>query len=292
MKKQLKLGRRSFIKTGLLYVPWLVLPHDKVNCSSFLPIQTLENDVYIWAYKTIRNNSGSVSAQTIMRANGFIQAILPIRSKILRMGLDVGNNLAAFQSPIIIDQGGTIDTNQGFLETDCSEATGITGDGTKYFSTTLAMSSMGTDNSTHLGIYSRTNPGAFGSNIGTYDGTNVDYYFRQTTTGYGNMHGAANGVTVTSDNGVGHYVVSRNASNDLQLYKNGVSVSSQASPGGTRISGTYPIYIHSYNNVGLIGARQIGASAGYHAGTGLSAANVTLLYNALQAFNTLYVRQV
>ncbi len=285
-------SRRKFLATGLIYCPWLVLPHDRVNCSSFLPIATLENDTYIWAYKTVKNNAGSVSAQTIMRANRFIQAILPIRSKLLRVGLDVGNNLATFMSPIILDQGATIDTNSGFLEANCSETTGITGDGTKYVSTGLAMSSMGTDNSTHLGIYSRTNPGAFGPTIGTYDGTNVDYYFRATTTGYGNMHGAANGVSVTSDNGIGHYVVSRNASNDLQLYKNGVTQSSQANPGGTRVSGTYPVLVHAYNAAGVIAGQQSGASAGYHAGTGLSAANVLLLYNAFQAFNTLYSRQV
>ncbi len=154
------------------------------------------------------------------------------------------------------------------------------------------MSSMGTDNSTHLGIYVRTKTSTYGGNIGTYDGTNVDYYSCQTAVSYGNMHGAATGVSKVSDDGIGHYVVSRNASNDLQLYKNGASVATQASPGGTRISGTYTVLVHAYNGVGIASAIQSGASAGYHCGTGLSAANVLLLYNAFQAFNTLYGRQV
>ncbi len=286
----MKLSRRRWIKTGLVFCPWLVLPHDRVNCSAFLPISTLEQDTYLWAFKTVKNNAGSVSAQTIMRANGFIRAILPIRSKLLRVGLDVGNNLAACLSPVINDVGTATDANNGFAESDFAEATGLTGDGTKYTAPGFLMSSMGTVDSTHLGIYVRTKTGTNGGNIGTYDGTNVDYYSYQGGTGFGNMHGAATGVS-TVDGGVGHYVVSRNASNDLQLYKNAVSVSSQASPGGVRVS-TQNVFIHAYNAVGTAAGKQSGASAGYSAGTGLSAANVLLLYNAFQAFNTLYSRQV
>ncbi len=286
------LSRRRWIKTGLIFCPWLVLPHDRVNCSSFLPIATLEQDTYLWAFKTVKNNSGSVSAQTIMRANGFIQAILPIRSKLVRLNLEVGNNLAAFLSPIINDAGSVVDANTGFVEANAVESTGLTDDGTKYSDTGLLMTSMGTDNSTHLGIYSRTNPGAFGPQLGTYDGTNVDYYFRQTTTGQGNMHGSVNGVSVTSDDGIGHYVVSRNASNDLQIYKNGVSKATQASPGGTRVGTPYNVLVHAFNSAGTVPTKQSGASAGYHIGTGLSAADVLLIYNAFQAINTLYARQV
>ncbi len=286
----MKLSRRRFVRTSLLYVPWLVLKGDKVNCSSFLPIPSILDDTYQWAYGTVPGNSGSVSAQTVMRVNGFMQAVLPIRSKLSRLNLYVGNNLGAFMAPVIHDIGPSTESNPGFIEANCSESTGLTNDGTKWLNLGFNMSSLGTDNSTHLGIYVRTKTGVFGGSIGTYDGTNVDYYSYQFGTGYGNMHGAVNGVS-TVDGGVGHYVVSRIASNDLQLYKNGISIASQASPGGTRVT-VYPVIAHAYNGIGVITAKQLGASAAYHAGTGLTSSDVTLLYNALQAFNTLYSRQV
>lgn len=287
----MRLSRRNFVRTGLIYVPWLVLPHDRVNCSTLLPIPTLEHDTYAWAYGTVKANAGSVSATSIMRANRLMQAIRTIRSKVLWLLPYVGNNLAACMSPIIHDVGTAAVNNTGFLEADFSESTGLTGDGTKFLLPGFAMTEMGTDDSTHLGIYVRTKTGTFGGNIGTYDGTNVDYCSYQTATCFGNMHGAATGVS-TVDTAVAHYVVSRNASNDLQLYKNAASVSTQASPGGTRVNGTYPIMVHAYDAIGTAGAKQSGANAGAHAGTGLSAANVTLLYNALQQFNTSYGRQV
>ncbi len=289
MKRQV-LSRRRWIKTGLIFCPALVLPHDRVRCSSFLPIQTLTQDAYLWAYKTVPGNSGSVSAQTIMRVNGFVQAVLPIRAKLLRLNLYVGNNLGACLSPVFNDIGFTTDSNPGFIEANFSEATGLTNDGSKWSSLGFNTSSLGTDDSLHLGTYTLTKTGVYGGSIGSSDNTNYDYYSHQSGISYGNMHSAGNFVSIV-DGGIGHYVASRIASNDLQLYKNGVSVSSQASPGGTRI-GNYNVLVGAINYAAIIGAKQFGASAGYHAGTGLTASNVTLLYNALQAFNTLYGRQV
>ncbi len=286
----MKLSRRKFLRTGLIYCPWLVLPHDCVNCSGFLPIPTLEGDTYRWSHGTVPGNSGSVSAQTIMRVNGFVQAVRSIRSKLPRLNLYVGNNLGACMSPVFNDVGTATESNPGFIEANFSEATGLTNDGSKWLSPGFLMTALGTDNSTHLGIYVRTKTGFFGGNIGSYDGTNVDYYSHQSGTSYGNMHGAATGVSSVND-GIGHFVVSRTASNDLQLYKNGASVASQASPGGTRVP-VYNVIVHAYNDQAVVNGKQFGASAAYHAGTGLTASDVALLYNALQAFNTLYGRQV
>ncbi len=238
-------------------------------------------------------NAGHYTSLSIVANDTMMKMARPIRSSILRWNTYTGGDLLACFAPLIKDVGNAAEVNNGFVSSDYTESTGLTDDGTKWLGPQFNMTDIGTDNSCHIGIYLRTRTGAVGGSLGTYDGTNYDVYSYQTgTTGYCGLHTATTGLIAYVGSAIGHQITSRIASNDFQLYKNGVSVASNATPGGTRVGGVYPFLVHAYNNIGVAAVKQIGASAGYHVGTGLTAAQTVIFYNAVQRGQTILGRQV
>jgi hypothetical protein len=167
------MNRRRFIKTGLIYVPWLVLPHDRVNCSSFLPIPSMDGEAYSWAYSRVPAQSSSVSAKDIVVANQFMVDLkrAGFRSRAYRVGIYLGNDLNAVKAPLIADKGDATDTIVGFTSSDYT-VNGLKGDGsTKYLKTGFVPNALtGFNDSLSIATYSQTSGAdtTAGQEVGAY----------------------------------------------------------------------------------------------------------------------------
>ncbi len=263
-------------------------------------------EVLDWVARVIANG-GSVSQTTKNAANVFmlaIKAVSGLRAKILRLNIYAGTGLAACMVPLIKDIGSSptetsIGAGSDFIESDYSESTGLTGTGrNKYFTTAVVMNTASgtTVDSTHLGVYARTADGSANKYwIGCYDfGSQQDLIgVAGVGTASGAMHDPNQTIGVSS-NGIGHYVISRIASNDMKIYKNGSSIVSTTTPGGTRTA--LSIMVHTFEYQGTGGGRNAvstGATlAGYHIGAGLTSSDMTSFYSAFQTFQTTLGRQV
>lgn len=249
-----------------------------------------------WADHAVVHNGGTVSAATKGYASTFIAAIKTagIRSKILRLNLYAGDQLAACLTPIIRDVGGFFDVNTGFVAGDYSEATGLTGNtaNTKYLNTMVIPSEHLLLNDVHIGFYNRTASGEAKIPIGVSNvgGTEVTYCLcGYSGLSYWNAWGSASQINVADVNGRGFYCGVRDAS-EKRLYKAGTSIVS-----GVVLTGalpSLPIYVHCYNLNGAASDSTLRNLAGYTIGKALTGAEVTAFHNALQAFQTSLARQV
>ena len=290
--------RRRFIKTGLIFCPWLVLPHDLVRCSSFLPIPTMDDEAYRWAYSRVPA-VGSVSARTIVAVDTFLKSWkrYGLRGKTARLSLCCGNDLATSMAAQIIDAGTTFDSNN-FGLADYSEATGITGNGSNENITTgLNPNTAASTDSIHMGCYVRSKT----TDVGVIMGTNHS--------GVGELawlvaYGASNVTTFAlynevgppyyddSASGVGYYLSSRIASNDAKGYKNGVQILATTTPTGG-IPAPNNLLVHCWNDNTLSSQAFTSRTiAGYHFGTGFTATDAANAFKCWDAFNRTLGRNV
>lgn len=148
-------------------------------------------------------------------------------------------------------------------------------------------------NSTHLSYYTRDNINPNGIEMGTDDivfqinfGAG-DHSMRL----YGNGTGTVNSAAVS--NSSGFFVASRTSSTSLVSYRNGASVASQTGTNTTTPVGvTDKLYMGAKNNFGVAANFTTRQCAFASVGTGLTGAEVTAFYNAVQAYQTSLGRNV
>jgi hypothetical protein len=173
-------------------------------------------------------------------------------------------------------------------------ANGYTPNGINGFADTKYIESVnGNLNSTHLSYYSRTNSNGTEVEIGARaSATLIDYNLLEIRTS-GTTYFLSNqsGFTSVSDaNSQGFYVTNRQASNDIDGWKNGSKL----------VNGTTASTIRPNVNT-LIGAMGAGSNQFYYStkecafasiGDGLTDTEAANLYTAVQNFNTALARQV
>lgn len=177
-------------------------------------------------------------------------------------------------------------------------STGIQGNGTSaYFDTLFNPNSQSTQNSTHVSVYLRTNSGGGSQGVFTCasDFSSINNNF-----GIGKYNGGAdvrgyigsalsNGASFTSNN-LGLWTVSTNGSSTQTLYEDGTS---RATAAYTQSLPNYNVYLGA-GNYGT-GGVQLYTSFNFafaSIGDGLSGAEVSNFYTAVQAFQTTLSRQV
>lgn len=155
---------------------------------------------------------------------------------------------------------------------------------TTYANTYLAPSAVLGLNSTHLSYYSRTNVSSLQVEMGVEQPASNYTLLEINTSGstYFLLNQAAT-PTYADNNSYGYYIGNRQASNDMDGWKNGVKVLN-----GTAVSTslpTNPIYIGAYNGVlgiGLVTSKECAMST---IGDGLTDADALALSNAVETFN-------
>ncbi len=301
------MDRRRFIYCGAsgLMVPSILNAIVPIPFSFFKQSvssgASTDSEVLDWAAR-VTANGGTYDDTSITAQDTAIKIIKAAgqRSLLLRWNLYCGTNLAACRTPLIIDKGSSIDSNNGFpstafQESDYSQATGLTATGIaggtgKYLGTGFTPNvDWSDDNNCSMGAYLRTTNSDSDVVMGA-SSSNVDYllvsYGGSTT--YGSLHGTGSQQSFADTNGLGHYMVVRRASNDLKVYKNGVSQVSTTTPDGNRTS--VELLVHCYNALApAFSKRTIG---GYELCAGMTSGEAAVQYNAVQAAQTIMSRQV
>jgi hypothetical protein len=247
-------------------------------------------------------NGGSVSASTMKAVSKFCADIdkAGIRDRFYRLNLFCGDTLNAVLVPLYkaesagaAARGNATDSNNNFVSGDYTLAGGLAGNGTnKHLSTGLAANSVTASNA-HLGVgvlatdtntgY-RTAMGAFDSVSGVAFLINLrrgDSVLRCFTAGSATDINASAGVLVQSAVLAGGNIVGSNPS----VYRNGSQFGTDATTSSTMTS---PVVINAFanNNVGTAAAFTNARLGWYSVGLGMSAAQVGLLNNAIDAFYT------
>src|SRR6185369_16830296 len=108
---------------------------------------------------------------------------------------------------------------------------------------------------------------------------------------YGNMWTAETGLSDSTRKGF--YTLSRTASNLWTLYRNGSSLGTETSPGGSRPSGGIMAVFAEGTNTGLNTTNfYTKLLAGYAIHLGLTSGDASSLNSAFQTFNTTLTRNV
>jgi hypothetical protein len=296
----MRLSRRNFIKTGLIYVPTTALASTVIIPGPRTKGVVYDSEVLSWI-NNVGINGGSVSQSTKDAVNTFMVSIKAagLRSKIARLNLYAGTGLGACKSPLIYDAGdNATDTFQNFVSGDYSESTGLTGDGsTKYVNSRVTSANMyaldSTNHSTSYGAYVRTASDHDSLTMGVYNLSVYDYLaVSRVGHSYFCMSDFTKFIDVTESNGTGFYLGEYNSTTDGKLYRNGSQIGTSTNLGSRGNSAHY-IYVHAMNNFNssalYFTTRTL---AGYMMGTGFNATEQSDLRNAWQTFQTALGRQV
>lgn len=260
-----------------------------------MPVPTLYDDVYRWAFSRVPAQSGTVSAASITKNNALVTALFQfgLRSKITRLQTYAGS-FAALGAPLIKDFGAGNDGINGFVSGDYSETTGLTGGTSKYIGTGFNPSSIPNTNSWHMGAYVRTGSDASTHLMGVQTGVgDTALLVSFAGTSYWDSWNSSTGRCSTADSaGTGLYIGTRTTSSASNLYKNGTSIASTAGAVGTPPNAD--LVVHAFNDSGASGIISFTARtvALYTMGSGLSATDVANYYKAVQAYQTAMGRQV
>lgn len=275
----------------------------------------IDSEVLNWVSR-VRALGGSVSNPTKQAASTFMKAIKAagLRSKIWRLNLYAGTSGGALENirEVLIKDRPTAtdgrDVNNGFINSDYSEATGMakaTNPGAGAFlDTQLSPFNDFGGNTTdlHTAVYCRSNLnesnnsfiGSLNAGVGA---TSIYLTLRITLAGnnsYGLLIGDAAGSfpQAADANTLGFYQVCRTSSTNCVMYKNGaVFATATGATSGSAVGPT--LYIHAEHDSGS-GATiaTAGTIAGYSIGTGMNATEALAFYNAWQTFQTALGRQV
>jgi hypothetical protein len=255
-------------------------------------------------------NSGSASGATLRAVSQFCRDIdaAGIRAKFRRLNLFAGDSdasLVAVRTPLYRGEsrtgtqyGNALDTNVNFVQGDYAEtgaSGGLLGNGTsKYLNTGFNVDQLPGAADCHLSAYirgtqdiasARTLMGVLFNGVTDryrlfvqLSGSSAPNYGIQTELGKANSAFANNR---TNTNG-GLIVSSRTSNTSLTLYDDAVSIGTNT--GSTvETTGAAPFFVFARN-----GPTEYynGLMAGYSIGAGLSGAEVTSYYNAMNAFQT------
>lgn len=259
---------------------------------------SIDTDAAAWA-AAVTTNGGTYSASTLAAVSTFCKAAKASGywSKLNRINLFCGDQLAACLVPLKVGGGSATETNVNFVAGDYSEATGLTGNGsTKCLRTGLVPSASLTLNDTHLAVYNRSS-GTAGFSIGALDSTSqttVLYApFEGGTTGLSDQYNQTVGagrVASTLTAPFGFVVGSRTAAAAHAIYRNGSLLNSNTGSGGSL--STFEIYVGATNQAGTATTLSTGAMAGYSIGSGLTSTDVSNYNTDMQSFQQALGRNV
>lgn len=252
-------------------------------------------DASVWA-AAVTAAGGTYSQSTLGAVSTFTRAAKSAGywSKLTRINLFCGNQLAAALVPLKVGGGNATDTNFNFVSGDYTEATGLTGNTTtKYLDTGLNVSTL-TLNDTHMAVYNRSSVLAAVIPIGATDGTNFFQMLAPFTDGklYSDQYIGTTGRVSSSvfAGPFGFLVGSRTAAAAHAVYRNGASIGSNATSGGALFARS--VYVFAQNNVGTPASWSNYPLGAYSIGAGLTAAEVTAYNTHMQACMTALGRNV
>jgi hypothetical protein len=187
-------------------------------------------------------------------------------------------------------------TNNNFVSGDYTEATGLTPNGSsKYLNTGFQASSL-TANSTHIAVYNRSSSAsAVRNTLGADDGagnrflsflpeTDHNIYDDQ----YNNVNGRLGGLAAATP--YGFLIGSRTASNAHAVYRNGSSLGTNATSGGSLPAQN--VYVCAHNNNGAAANFGSHPIALYSFGAGLTSTEAGNYNTRVQTFQTSLGRNV
>jgi hypothetical protein len=262
----------------------------------------------VWRNAVV-GGGGSVSTATLKAVSDFCKAIdqAGIRSKFRRLNLFCGNSdasLVAVRTPLYLGEsrtgtqyGNALDTNVNFVEGDYAEtgaSGGLLGNGTsKYLNTGFNVDQLPGAANCHLASYIRGTQSNESARtlIGTLFNGTTDRYRIFLLNGTGGTYrvfselgvGIQTGGSTSLSNASGGLIVStRTSATSLTTYDDGVSIATNTTS-VSAVTGAAPFFVFARN-----GPTEYynGRMAGYSIGAGLSGAEVTSYYNALNTFQT------
>jgi hypothetical protein len=265
---------------------------------------SVDADAAAWA-AAVTANGGTYSASTLAAVSTFAASAKASGywTKLNRINLFAGGGGTAAQNfagclvPLKVGGGSATETNVNFVAGDYTEATGLTGNGsTKYLNTGLVPSASLTLNDTHMAFYDRGSSAvglavAMGvSNVGIFRlwAPNSDSKV------YSDAYDTVSGRVVTAGTiatPFGFIGASRISAVDHTIYRNGSSVATNATSGGS-LPGVQAVYVFAENNAGVAANWSALIAGGYSIGSGLTAADVTAYNTHMQAFQTALSRNV
>lgn len=181
--------------------------------------------------------------------------------------------------------------NMSFATGVTHSSTGMISGGAGYADTNLSQSLL-SQNSTHLSFYSRTNLNTNQAEIGINGPVYNLMQIRVSGTGYYLINTGGLPTAAETDSR-GFFIGNRQASNDIDAWKNGVKILNGTTASGVVVNGN--LFILAYNNIqGGGGAAAVSTKQCAFAsiGDGLTDTDAANFYTAVQAFQTTLSRQV
>ena len=262
------------------------------------PRATVHPEAAAWAARVVANG-GSVTGTTLLAVSKFCASIASagIRDRFYRLNLFCGSNLNAALVPLYrgpslggTQYGGATDTNNAFVGvgTDYAEtgATGgLTGNGTsKYLDTGFPMNTLPSTTSGHAAVYcrNRSSSSSFHGMVGVNLAGGSGFGVATDGTVYAQWGAFAN----VTNNANGLLVASRTSATSLVAYAAGTAIatnSTSTTPTASTLNAAVFVSRNSTISNTFFDPRTYGF---YSIGTGLSAAEVTSLTNAVNAFQS------
>lgn len=182
----------------------------------------------------------------------------------------------------LVSTGGVTHSNLGVL------TNGTTG----YIYTNIYPNVDLTSNDNHLSIYSNLELTDSMTDVGLIAGSNDGFYTQRfhmaisnnNTGSGGNSGNVSAGVGITESTKLGHYIMTRTASNSMKFVKNGSVVNTNTTTNSTPLP-SFQMYLGAWN----VGGNYRPANrrmATVTIGSGLSDAESVALHNAVHTFNT------
>ena len=274
------------------------------------PTQNQHPEAADWANRVRTNGGAAVSGSTLLAVSRFCRAIdaAGIRSKFRRLNLFCGTSdasLVAVRTPLYRGEsrtgtqyGSSLDTNVNFVEGDYTEtgaSGGLLGNGTsKYLNTGFNVDQLPGAANCHIASYirgtqdiasARTLVGVLFNGVTDryrlflqLSGSSAPNYGIQTELGKATAAGIVNRINTNG----GLILASRTSTTSLTIYDDAVSVATTATI-TDETTGASPFFVFARNGpVEYYNGRM----AAYSIGAGLSDAEATSYYSAMNTFQT------
>ena len=280
------------------------LPVDSVGrlCVTGL-VPPVDTDATDWQTRVIANG-GTVSAGTLTAVDTFVKAAKTngYWTKLVRINLFCGDQLAACLVPLKTGPGNAVDTNYNakFLAADYTEATGLKGNAVdKALKTGIVPNTHLTVNNTHFGVYNRSasnTSAAVGIGTSNSAGSYMRLFPPENTgnllTDHYDTNVGAGRLSATGNNPpIGFVMGSRVAINDHRLYRRGAQVAfGSGNTGGISIAADFAVFAENTPSVPTSYTASL--LAGYSIGAGLTPTEAGLYNTDMQAFQTALGRAV
>lgn len=196
-----------------------------------LEVDTLDPETIVWRDRAIAAG-GTFGARSIAWADALIVAVkaASFNAKIKYLLPLLGGNLATARVPLRDSLAVGIATNNGFVNADFSESTGLQGNNADTLDTLVDVHAIGTSDNGGMGYWERNVPAGVQSEcIGARVPATrlwqivLDSVTPRELAYWGNVPGSFNTSTMPSNS---HYYLQRASATDRILYRNGVNVAS------------------------------------------------------------------